>query len=116
MAELILGAVSFALATAGFASTFAKCGKYIGDRVDTFRNAPKIVGELKRFGYSLYNGQLKLDVELVEWAYKVDDLDSSLKISLEEHLERLRGGLTAADKILDKLFDKDEEVKGIFLV
>src|SRR5579862_4805867 len=116
MAELILGVLNAVFPTAGFPTTFAECGRYIGDRVDTFRNAPKIVEELKRFGYSLCDGQLKLDIELAEWAYKADDLDPSLRASLEDHLERLRGGLLAADKILDKLFDKDGEVKrGYFL-
>ncbi|MCJ1479086.1 hypothetical protein MMC13_007770 [Lambiella insularis] len=50
--------------------------------------------------------ELKESLELANWAYSRDDVDTSLKLVVEDHVERLRTALIAADKILDKCFDE----------
>ncbi|KAI9809269.1 MAG: hypothetical protein M1825_002560 [Sarcosagium campestre] len=111
MAELILGAVAFGLAAPGVAVAFCECGRYFEKKVDSLRNAPSVAQKLKTFGCDLHKGQLKADIELAGWASTLEDLDSSLKVSLDDHIESLRVGLIEADRRLSKLFDKDGEVK-----
>ncbi|KAI9758161.1 MAG: hypothetical protein M4579_003135 [Chaenotheca gracillima] len=117
MAELILGAVSFGLAGPGVVLAFCKCGRYITEKIDSLKNAPLIAQQLKTFGYDLHAGQLKADIELACWALTLEDLDTSLRVSLDDHIERLRAGLLTADRKLSKLFDKNGEVRsGYFFI
>ena len=111
MAELILSAVALAVAVPGIAVSFAQCGVYLKDRVDRIKRAPATVVELGTFGHELYSGQLKENLELANWAYSRDDIDTSLKTVVEDQIERLRTGLIAADKILDKCFDEHGKVR-----
>ena len=54
---------------------------------------------------------MKESLELANWAYSRDDVDASLKIVVEDQIERLRTGLIAVDKILDKCFDENGNLK-----
>jgi hypothetical protein len=54
---------------------FAECGEYIQKKVQTFKNAPAIIKELGRFGHDLHQGQIKINLELAEWANSLKDVD-----------------------------------------
>ena len=82
MAELILGAVAFGVATLGVILTFAECGEYIQKRVQTFKNAPAIIEGLGRLGRDLHQGQIKINLELAEWASSLEDVDPVIKASI----------------------------------
>ncbi|MCJ1377044.1 hypothetical protein MMC17_000134 [Xylographa soralifera] len=114
MAELILGVIAFGVAVPGVAVAFAQCGGYLKDKVDQYKRAPQTVVDLGTFGHELYSGQLKESLQLANWAYCRDDVDASLKIVVEDQIERLRTGLIAADKILDKCFDENGNLKRVY--
>ena len=116
MADFILGVTGSVLAAPEIALAFAQCGKLLAERVQSFRNAPKIVEDLKRFGWDLYGGTLKLNVELAERALKEENLDTSFKARLEDLLERLRDGLRSADAILQKLSNQDGDVNKTYFL
>ncbi|MCJ1391015.1 hypothetical protein MMC18_003876 [Xylographa bjoerkii] len=111
MAEAILAAVAFGIAAPGIAVSFGQCGSYLKARVDRFNRAPAMVIELGTFGHELHSGQLKESLELANWAYSRDDIDGSLKSVVEDQVDRLRSGLIAADKLLDKCFDEHGNLK-----
>ena len=105
MAELILAAVALGLAGPGIAVSFAQCGSYLKGRVDRFNQAPATVNKVGSLGHQLNSALFKENLDLAAWAYSRDDIDISLKAIVEDQIERLRSGLIAADKILDRCFD-----------
>ncbi|MCJ1225626.1 hypothetical protein MMC12_002275 [Toensbergia leucococca] len=116
MADIILAAVGLGVAVPGLVIGFAECGVYIKARVDQFNNAPSTVLELGKFAQDLSTGGLKEQLNLAAWAHSRNDIDDTLKASIEDQVERLRTALIAADKALDKLFDKDGRVKRTYFV
>lgn len=114
MAEFIIGAVALGAAVPGIAITFAQCGVYLKDKVNQYRRAPTTVIELGTFGHELHSGRLREFLELANWAYLRDDIDASLKMVAEDQIERLRTGIIAADKVLDKCFDEHGSLKRAF--
>lgn len=115
MAELILGAVGFGLATPGLIIAFAECGDYIEKKIHTFRNAPQVVLEIGKFGHDLNQGRLKIAMDLAKWAYSLDDLDQAIKDSIDDLVNKLVSVLKEADYVLSKLVDKQGNVKRAYL-
>jgi hypothetical protein len=111
MAELILGAVAFGVGVPGAIVAFVECGGYIKKKVDSFRNAPAIVQDMGRFGHDLNQGKLKINIELAEWAYSLDDVDSSTKDAIEDLINKLRSLLQEVDYTLQKLFDRSGQIR-----
>jgi serine/threonine protein kinase len=111
MAELVLSATGFALSAPGMALAFVSYARYLSDRFDAFKNAPENLRELREFFRDLYEGQLKTNIELAEWAFTVDDLDPALKASLENHLKTLRTELQEANQSLNELFHEDGSLR-----
>lgn len=110
MAE-ILATAGFAVALPGVAVSFCQCGKYLYDRFSAFQNAPESMLELKEFFRDLYEGTLKTHLELAEWAFTVDDLDPSLKSSIENLLQKLLVELQTANRALNQLFYPDGSLR-----
>ena len=107
MAELILAT----LAVPEVIVSFVQCGNYIKEKVEQYKQAPSTVIKVGTFGYNLYNGQLKGNLALAQWAYSQEDVDVSMKDVLEDQMERLRVKLIAVDKQLDKCFDKHGDLR-----
>lgn len=114
MAELILGAVAFGIGTPGAIVALAQCGDYIKKKVDSFKNAPALVQEIGRFGYDLNQGKIKINIELAEWAYSLEDVDQSTKDAIEELINKLRQLLQEVDHTLSKLFDKNGQTRRMY--
>ncbi|KAK7888448.1 hypothetical protein LTR67_008794 [Exophiala xenobiotica] len=111
MAELILGVIALGVAIPSFATDFQKCGKYLYERASAFNKASRVVEDLKKFGYDLHKGTLSESIKLAEWAFTQDDLDQSIKVMLQTHIDQLRTALVAVDKAFDKVYNKDGSVK-----
>ncbi|PVH97477.1 hypothetical protein DM02DRAFT_684921 [Periconia macrospinosa] len=114
MAELILGAVAFGVATPGVIIAFAECGKHIQKRIQTFNDAPAIVKELDKFGYELHQGKIKINLELAEWANSLDDIDQTIKDSIGAHINKLRAVVIEVEHCLSDMVDKNGQVRRFY--
>lgn len=114
MAELILGAVAFGVATPGVIIAFADCGEYIQKKVQTFNDAPAIIKELGRFGRDLHQGQIKINLELAEWANSLEDVDPSIKASIADYITKLRSVLIEVEHCLSSMVDKDGQLRRFY--
>ncbi|OSS46283.1 hypothetical protein B5807_08551 [Epicoccum nigrum] len=114
MAELILGAVAFGVATPGVILAFAECGEYIQKRVQTFKNAPAIIEELGRFGRDLHQVQIKINLELAEWASSLEDVDPVVKASIGDYITKLRTVLIEVEHCLSSMVDKDGQLRRFY--
>ena len=113
MVDVILGSIALGVAVPGVVVSFAEGGRYLKKKVDQYKNAPSAAVELGRFGSELHSGQLKENIALAAWPYSQDDVDDGVKNALEDQIERLRSGLTAADKQLESCFDVDGRLKRV---
>src|SRR6266498_5255226 len=111
MAELILSAAGFALSAPGVATAFAQCGEYVQNLVHKFTHAPETIRNIGAFGHDLHQGKLKLDLELAEWAFSLEDLEPMIKDTLEDHLSQLRSALLDTAATLGSLFDRKGDVR-----
>lgn len=101
MAEFILAIVSFGLAAPSIVISVQRCGKYLSDRIHSFKDAPAVLAELGSIGRDLYQGQLKVDIEIAEHAFSSDEHDDTLKKSLDHHVKELAAQLLEASKFVE---------------
>ena len=114
MAELILGAVAFGIATPGVIIAFAECGEYIQNKVQTFKDAPAVIKELGRFGRDLHQGQIKINLELAEWANSLEDVDPMIKASIGDYITKLRTVLIEVEHCLSSMVDKNGQLRRFY--
>ncbi|KAH7408786.1 hypothetical protein DE146DRAFT_647191 [Phaeosphaeria sp. MPI-PUGE-AT-0046c] len=114
MAELILGAMAFGVATPGVILAFAECGEYIQKKVQTFKDAPAIIKELGRFGRDLHQGQVKINLELAEWANSLEDVDQIIKESIGDYITKLRTILMEVEHCLSGMVDKNGQLRRFY--
>lgn len=110
MAEIV-GLLGFGIAVPGVAISFAQCGKYMVDRFSAFKNAPENVLQIRSFFEELYQGKLKTNIELAEWAFKVPGIDPDLKSALQKQLERLKDEIRDSDVALRQLTHPDGSLR-----
>lgn len=111
MAELVIGIVGLAVTDPGVVVAFAQCGELLKNLATKFTNAPGPIQEIGAFGHGLHQGKLKLDLELAEWAFSIENLDTVLKDAVEDSLDQLRVALMEAASTLDGFFDKKGDVR-----
>jgi hypothetical protein len=114
MAELILGAVAFGVAGPGVIIAFAECGEYIQKKVQKFKDAPAIIKELGRFGRDLHQGQIKINLELAEWADSLPDIDQIIKDSIGDYIIKLRTVLIEVEHCLSSMIDKNGQLRRFY--
>lgn len=114
MAELILGAVAFGIGTPGVIIAFAQCGEYIQKKVHTFKDAPAIIKELGTFGRDLHQGQIKINLELAQWANSLQDVDQIIKDSIGEYITKLRAVIIEVEHCLSSMVDKNGQLRRIY--
>jgi hypothetical protein len=114
MAELILGAVAFGVAGPGVIIAFAECGEYIQKKVQKFKDAPAIIKELGRFGRDLHQGQIKINLELAEWANSLPDIDQIIKDSIGDYIIKLRTVLIEVEHCLSSMIDKNGQLRRFY--
>jgi hypothetical protein len=114
MAELILGAVAFGVATPGVIIAFAQCGEYIQEKVQTFKDAPVIIKELGKFGRDLHQGQIKINLELAEWANSLEDVDQIIKDSIGDYITKLRTVLIEVEHCLSSMVDRNGQLRRFY--
>jgi hypothetical protein len=114
MAELILGAVAFGIGTPGVIVAFAQCGEFIQKKVQTYNDAPVIIKEFGNFGYDLHQGKIKINLELAERAYSLEDVDQTIKDSIGDHITKLRAVVIEVKHCLDKMVDKKDQTRRLY--
>lgn len=114
MAELILGAVAFGIGTPGVIIAFAQCGEYIQKKVHTFKDAPAIIQELGKFGRDLHQGQIKINLELAQWANSLQDVDQIIKDSIEDYIAKLRTVIIEVEHCLSGMVDKHGQLRRFY--
>jgi hypothetical protein len=114
MAELILGAVAFGVATTGVIIAFAQCGEYIQEKVQTFKDASVIIKELGKFGHDLHQGQIKINLELAEWANSLEDVDQIIKDSIGDYITKLRTVLIEVEHCLSSMVDRNGQLRKFY--
>lgn len=77
------------LAAPNIVDLFCKYGKSLEENLETSHTTKAIWANFGKFGQSLSEGQLKLDIEFARAAYTTEDFDPTLKQSLEEQVKRL---------------------------
>lgn len=85
----------------------------IHDRINVYTNAPSMVKYIQEFALDLYQGRLKMSIELantVLWR-NTDDNDAIVKKTLERDLRDLRDLLQKADKPMQDTLDDDGGVR-----
>jgi len=110
MAELRLGAVAFGIATPGVIIAFVQCGEAIQKKVNTFKDAPAIIKELGRFGRNLHQGQIKINLELAEWANSLQHIEQSIKDSIGDYITKLHTVLIEVEHCLASMVDKSGQL------
>ena len=60
---------------------------------------------MANYGIEMYDGRIKDNLALMEWAFDQETTSASLKDNLEDQVERLKQSLIQADKVLKKTFD-----------
>ena len=107
MADLILTG----LGVPGSVTAIIHLARFIIDRVSSYRKAPQIVENLKIWGYELCEGQMMLNIRLVQDHLLANDkIDTQIKVVVEKHIAKLEDTLREAKKIIDKSIGKDGQV------
>jgi hypothetical protein len=114
MAELILGAVAFGIATPGVIIAFVQCGEAIQKKVHTFKDAPAIIKELGRFGRDLHQGQIRINLELAEWANSLQHIEQSIKDSIGDYITKLHTVLIEVEHCLASMVDKSGQLRRFY--
>lgn len=89
------------LAAPDIVDLFCKYGKFLEERVETSHTAKDVWANLGKFGQSLSEGQLKLDIELARAAYTTEGFDPTLKQFLEDQVKRLGDEVLNAKSFLE---------------
>jgi hypothetical protein len=101
MADGGVGIAGLVLAAPGIVDLFCKYGQWLKERTETFNNAKDVWVDLGKFGHSLSEGKLKLDIELARNAYYTEGFDPVLSQLLEDQIERLGGQVQMAKAFLE---------------
>ncbi len=116
MADLILGAAALGVAVPGIVVAFAQCGEYFVKHLSKFKDAPELIQEMAKYGVEMYDGRMKDNLALMEWAFDQETTSASLKDDLEDQFERLKQSLIQADKVLRKSFDSKGGIRRTYFV
>ena len=87
-------------------------GRFIARKVRIYRNAPKVLAELKNFGVELYKGQFYLDIKLAQ-IFSTDFDDLTVNTQLNSQIERLKAGLDDALMTLSRSYDDKGDIDKI---
>ncbi len=86
-----------------------KIGRFIARKVRIYRNAPKVLAELKDFGVELFQGQFYLDIKLAQ-LFSTDFDDLTISTQLNSQITRLKAGLDEAKMIISKSYDDKGDI------
>jgi phosphoglycerate-specific signal transduction histidine kinase len=111
--ELTLAIVGVALARPGVATAFRDVGTLIVKRLDTIKNAPEIILELRQVGRAVCKGRLQACIDIAEHAFDRDDLNQALRADLTRGLEQMRKELVNIDNFLQKLIKDNDKVSKV---
>lgn len=113
--EIALAVTGVALAGPGILILFRDFGTSIVSRVDTVKNAPKLVRDLRKVGRVVCESRLQANLEITEHAFALDELRDSLRADLVRGLEQMRHELLRIDSLLGKLVDSNSKVNRLKL-
>ena len=85
--------------------------KFIIERINRYRNAPEMMNKLKAWSYDLFEGQMLLNIKVVqERLLAHDSIDVQVRIIAETHIAKLENTLKEARKIVEKSIGIDGQV------
>ena len=84
-------------------------GRWLARKIRVYRDAPKVLEDLKKFGVDLYKGQFYLDIGIA-YACKNDITDPALREQIDRQIKQLMGGLERAQRMIAESFDEKEEI------
>lgn len=105
MAAEILAGIALPIAIYQTAEKFYECGRYIYQRIKTYRNAPQLVGEIQLFAESMYDGDVQVELDMTDWLMKQSNVNEALKTRTLSFFDQLATELVAIDHLLDYCFD-----------
>ncbi|KAF2260526.1 hypothetical protein CC78DRAFT_547431 [Lojkania enalia] len=105
----VVAVAGLVLAAPGVVHLFCNYGQFIKERLETFRTAKDVWVDLGKFGHSLSDGKLKVDIELARAAYTTEGFDPALKQFLEDQVKRLGDEVLIAKSFLGR-----QNVQSIF--
>lgn len=109
MAE-ILAAIAFPIAAYQTIEKFYEFGKFVHEKIKTFRDAPDEVQRIQVFMEDMYDGELRKDMERTEWIFNQQDVTKFMKARVSDSFESLKKELCCVDKILKKAFDPNGNI------
>ncbi|KAI4162212.1 MAG: hypothetical protein LQ342_004232 [Letrouitia transgressa] len=91
------------------ALAISRISRAIAGRIRVYRDAPKVLENLQKFGIELYKGQFFLDVKIAQ-VFAEDSQEEVLTNQLNDQLRRPKGGLDDTQKIIKKAYNNRGEI------